>query len=34
MPYIRTTLLFHRELGCEDTEWIHLVEDMANGGLL
>jgi hypothetical protein len=27
-------LPFHRKLGCEDTEWIHLVKDMASGGLL
>jgi len=33
MLYIGT-LPFHGELGCEDIEWIHLVEDMASGGLL
>jgi len=32
MLYIGT-LPFQRELGCEDIEWIHLVEDTASGGL-
>jgi hypothetical protein len=27
-------LTFHRELGCEDIEWIRLVDDTASGGLL